>query len=65
MRATSRPERQILRVADLQTQLGLSRTTIWRLRRAGEFPPPIRLSANAVGWPAHLIDEWLTARPEA
>ena len=50
MLVTSRPERQILRVADLQTQLGLSRTTIWRLRRAGEFPQPIRLSANAVGW---------------
>ncbi len=65
MLATSRPERQILRVADLQAQLGLSRTTIWRLRRAGEFPQPIRLSANAVGWPAHLIDEWLTKRPEA
>ena len=63
MLATARPERQILRVADLQAQLGLSRTTIWRLRRAGEFPQPIRLSANAVGWPAHVIDEWLAERP--
>lgn len=65
MLATPRPERQILRVADLQAQLNLSRTTIWRLRRAGEFPQPIRLSANAVGWPAHVIDEWLAERPEA
>ena len=65
MPAPSQPERQILRVADLQARLGLSRTTIWRLRRAGEFPQPIRLSANTVGWPAHLIDEWLTARPKA
>jgi len=65
MLATARPERQILRVADLQAQLNLSRTTIWRLRRAGEFPQPLRLSANAVGWPAHVIDEWLAARPEA
>ena len=48
MLATARPERQILRVADLQALLNLSRTTIWRLRRAGEFPQPIRLSANAV-----------------
>ena len=65
MVGTARPERQILRVADLEAQLGLSRTTIWRLRRAGQFPQPIRLSANAVGWPARAIDEWLTARPEA
>ena len=63
MLATPRPERQILRVADLQAQLNLSRTTIWRLRRAGQFPQPIRLSANAVGWPVHLIDEWLAERP--
>ena len=65
MLAIPRRERQILRVADLEAQLNLSRTTIWRLRRAGEFPQPIRLSANAVGWPAHVIDEWLAERPKA
>ena len=31
----------------------------------GEVPQPIRLSANAVGWPAHVIDEWLAERPKA
>ena len=65
MTATVRPERQILRVADLQVQLGLSRTTIWRLRRAGEIPQPIRISPNAVGWPAHVIAELLAQRPKA
>ena len=59
------PGRQILRVADLVALLNLSRTTIWRMRRAGEFPQPIRLSANTVGWPAHVIDEWLAERPQA
>ena len=65
MLATARTDRQILRVADLEAQLSLSRTTVCRLRRAGEFPQPIRLSANTVSWPAHVIDEWLAARPEA
>ena len=59
------PERRILRVADLEDLLNLSRTTIWRMRRAGEFPQPIRLSANTVGWFAHVIDEWLAERPQA
>lgn len=59
------PGRQILRVADLVALLNLSRTTIWRMRRAGLFPQPIRLSANAVGWPAHVIDEWIAQRPQA
>ena len=65
MLTTPRPERPILRVADLLDQLNLSRTTIWRLRRAGKFPQPIRLSANAIGWPAHVIDKWLAERPKA
>lgn len=59
------PGRQILRVADLVALLNLSRTTIWRMRRAGLFPQPIRLSANAIGWPAHVIDEWIAQRPQA
>ena len=63
MLATPRLERQILRVADLIAQLNLSRTTIWRMRRAGEFPQPIRLSANTVGWPAHVIDEMARRAP--
>ena len=59
------PELRILRVADLVALLNISRTTIWRLRRAGLFPEPIQLSANAVGWPAHVIDEWIAQRPQA
>lgn len=65
MLATPRPELQILRVADLEVLLNLSRTTIWRLRRAGKFPQPIRLSANAVGWFAYVIYEWMAERPQA
>ena len=65
MSATTRTERQILRVTDLVALLNLSRTTIWRLRRRGEFPQPIRLSTNTVGWHAHDIYEWLAERPEA
>ena len=57
------PGRQILRVADLVALLNLSRTTIWRMRRTGLLPQLIRLSANAIGWPAHVIDEWLAQRP--
>ena len=65
MAANDRPERRILRIADLVDQLGLSRTTIWRMRRAGDMPQPIQLSANTVGWHAHVIYRWLDNRPEA
>lgn len=41
---------------------GLSRSTIWRRIRAGDFPPPIRLSPGTKGWKASDIQQWIAAR---
>lgn len=40
----------------------LSRSTRWRLERDGKFPKRRRLSANAVGWLASEIENWMTSR---
>ncbi len=53
----------MLRFADVIECTGLSRTTIWRRVRAGTFPAPLSLGENAVGWPEHLITEWIESRP--
>ena len=53
---------RILRPRDLRDRLGLSLATVWRLRRRGELPEPIRLSPGCVGWRATDIDQWLVAR---
>ena len=42
-------QRQILRLKDVVELVGLSKTTIWRRMRAGEFPPAIRLAAANAG----------------
>lgn len=42
---------------------GISRTTIWRLERAGEFPPRRRIGANAVGWLRSEVVSWMRSRP--
>lgn len=42
---------------------GLSRTTIWRLERAGKFPERLRLSAHRVGWYQAEVAEWIASRP--
>lgn len=57
--------RRALRVPEVKRRTGLSRTTIWRLVRAKEFPRPHRLSRNAVGWYEDDVDRWLAARPSA
>jgi predicted DNA-binding transcriptional regulator AlpA len=40
-----------------------SRNRIWHLIRAGKFPPPIELGANAVAWHREEIAAWLSTRP--
>jgi prophage regulatory protein len=54
---------EILRSGDVIRCTGLSRTTIWRLERAGKFPRRLRLSANSVGWSSDEIEAWLAGRP--
>jgi len=52
----------ILRAPDVRRLTGLSRTTIWRMVRKGEFPVPRRLSTNAIGWIASDVEAWIAAR---
>lgn len=53
----------IMRIPDVARVTGLSRTTIWRLERAGNFPRRLRLSANSVGWSSEEVAAWLEALP--
>lgn len=46
---------------EVQTRTSLSRATIWRRIRAGEFPPPVRLGANRVAWREAEVAAWIEA----
>ena len=59
------PIPSILRVATVLAATGLSRTTLWRAVKRGDFPAPIRLSARAVGWRRTDVERWLESRPKA
>ncbi len=54
---------KMVRFAEVLTRTGLSRTTIWRKIRRGDFPAPIQLGANSVGWPEHEIDQYIANLP--
>ena len=58
-------KRTILRRGLVQARTGLSRSTIYALIAAGEFPPAIRLSKAAVGWVESEIDSWVEQRIRA
>ncbi|WP_153160910.1 AlpA family transcriptional regulator [Zoogloea sp. 1C4] len=40
----------------------ISRASIYRLMKAGEFPTPVRVSANRVAWREADIRLWIEAR---
>lgn len=53
---------ELITWAHLPQRTTLSRTTIKRLRRSGDFPQPIKLSANRLGWYETDITDWLASR---
>ncbi len=56
---------RLLRRRQVEDITGLSRSSIYRLMRNGEFPLPIKVGPAAVRWKASDISAWLEARPLA
>ncbi|KAA9019276.1 MULTISPECIES: helix-turn-helix transcriptional regulator [Sphingobium] len=54
-----------IREPEVRRRTGLSHSTIWIMRNAGDFPQPVKLGSRALGWVEHEIDEWLDARLRA
>lgn len=54
--------RRIIRDKEIGKKTGLSRTTRWRLERAGKFPKSVKLTEHAVGHYEDEIDAWIAAR---
>lgn len=54
----------ILRLPTVMKRTGLPKSTLYKMVRAKQFPPPIRLSARSVGWVEREIDSWVQQRIE-
>lgn len=55
----------VLRLKQLENQLNLSRSSIYKMIADGTFPKPIKLGRRAVGWRAEDIEKWLDNLQEA
>lgn len=55
-------QRRILGTQEVLRIVPLSRVTLWRLERKGQFPQRIQVSANRVGWFADEVEAWLESR---
>lgn len=56
---------RMLRIPDVITATGLSRTRIYELERMGKFPERRKLSERATAWRSDDIDAWIESRPIA
>ena len=53
---------RILRLPEVSQATGLSRSTIFRLVQAGDFPSSVRLTARTIGWRIDDVESWIAAR---
>jgi prophage regulatory protein len=56
---------RFIRQPEVEQLTGLSRTTIWRRERVGQFPPRRALGGGLTGWLASEVAAWIESRPVA
>ena len=53
---------RMLNIKQVTDISGLSRTTLWRLEKSGDFPRRRQLSPRRVGWVESEVLIWLEAK---
>lgn len=53
---------KIMRLPRVLDTVGRSRAALYRLIAVGEFPRPIRVGPQAVGWLSSEIEAWINKR---
>lgn len=53
---------QLIRIPEVSTLTGLSKSSVYRLLRDGEFPTQVRLSEMSRAWVRAEILEWVADR---
>jgi len=54
--------KQVLKIADVMARTKFSKTHIYRMITAGEFPAAAKLGERFTGWDADEIDDWITEK---
>ena len=59
---TDNTPNRLLRIRDVMSRTGLSRSVLYSLAAAGEFPRPVKLSQRCSAWPEQAIHDWIAER---
>ena len=52
-----------LRWPEVQATTSLSRTTVWRLEKANQFPKRRQIGIKAVAWLKSEVTAWVASKP--
>ena len=55
----------VWREPKVKEETGLSKSTRWRLMKAGQFPQKVQLGPRATGWLADEIRAWVQEKGRA
>jgi prophage regulatory protein len=58
-------ETLLLDLHQVESNLGISKATIYRLIAAGDFPKPIAVTSKARRWTRASIVDWIASRQAA
>ena len=55
----------LLTIEEVCAVTKMSRSTVYKKVKSGEFPKPIRLGRRMVRWRRWEVETWISSRPEA
>ncbi|MFA6700562.1 MAG: AlpA family transcriptional regulator [Thiomicrospira sp.] len=55
----------LIRIRDVMSMTGISKSQIYRLSNMGEFPKPTRLTAQSVAWVKQEVEQWINDKIQA
>ena len=58
-------ESRILRVQEVLDRIGVSKATLYRMVKRGDFPKQCSLGRRAVGWHSQDVDAWFARQRTA
>jgi prophage regulatory protein len=55
---------RFIRASEVVRMIGVSRTTLWRMVRAGVFPQPVRITKRNTGYVFDDVESWIRNRAQ-
>ena len=53
---------RLLKQSEVLARIGLSRMSVYKLRKVGDFPEPVTLGKGAIRWRESELTAWIASR---